>query len=214
MSVNLEVWLLFCATETLLCLTPGPAVLLVVSLSLAGNAGAGVRAALGILAANAFYFGLSATGVGALLLTSWQLFFGLKWLGAAYLAWLGLGMLRARSASEARGPVPAPARAGFRHGFLSQAANPKSLLFFTAILPQFIDPAAPLAPQIALLGISSIVLELAVLCAYAQLAARGRRRLSSGAAQVWIGRAGGALLLTAAARLASLRRPELPAALP
>jgi homoserine/homoserine lactone efflux protein len=214
MSVNFEVWLLFCATETLLCLTPGPAVLLVVSLSLTGHAGAGVRAALGILAANAFYFGLSATGVGALLLTSWQLFFGLKWLGAAYLAWLGLGMLLARSGPETRGPVPAPARAGFRHGFLSQAANPKSLLFCTAILPQFIDPAAPLAPQIALLGISSIVLELAVLCAYAQLAARGRRQLSRGAAQVWIGRAGGALLLTAALRLASLRRPELPAALP
>jgi homoserine/homoserine lactone efflux protein len=81
--MTIETWLLFCVTETVLCFTPGPAVLLVLSLSLTTGAGAGVGASLGILAANAFYFLLSATGVGAVLLASYELFFLIKWIGAA-----------------------------------------------------------------------------------------------------------------------------------
>jgi homoserine/homoserine lactone efflux protein len=211
--MTLETWLLFCTTETLLCLSPGPAVLLVVSLGMARSARAGMRAALGILAANALYFTLSATGIGALLHGSWQLFFALKWLGAAYLVWLGLGMLRASRAPRPANPAP-PARDGLRHGFLTQAANPKTLLFFSAILPQFIDPATALTPQLAVLGASSLAIEALVLCAYARLAASGRRALGGERAQGWVERAGGALLWTAAARLASLRRPEAGGLLP
>src|SRR4029077_1829756 len=96
-TVTLQGWLLFCATETVLCFTPGPAVLLVVSLSLTRGARAGLGASLGILATNAFYFCLSAAGIGAVILASWDLFFLLKWLGAAYLVWLGLRMLFARA---------------------------------------------------------------------------------------------------------------------
>lgn len=211
--MNLEAWMIFCVTETLLCLTPGPAVLLVVSLGMARGAGAGTRASLGILAANTLYFALSATGIGALLLASWKVFFAVKWIGAAYLVWIGLGMLWHRGAPAA-GPVPVPWSAGFRHGFLTQAANPKSLLFFGAILPQFLDPAASLAPQIAVLGASSIAIELVVLCAYAQLAAHGGRTLRSPRARRIVERAGGAMLIAAAAQLAGLRRGnEAPAAL-
>ena len=112
----IELWIAFCLTEAVLCFTPGPAVLLVVSYALSGGRREGMGAALGVLAANTLYFALSAAGVGALLLASNELFTALKWAGAGYLVWLGLRMLRRPSGKA--GPVPAPARIqrGFAKG--------------------------------------------------------------------------------------------------
>jgi homoserine/homoserine lactone efflux protein len=201
--VTFEAWLLFAATDTVLSLTPGPAVLLVVTLGMARGARAGLRASLGILTANALYFALSATGVGTLLLASWQLFFAVKWIGAAYLVWMGWRMLFGR-----RGPAhrtALPAGAGFRHGFLVNGSNPKLLVYFMAILPQFIDPSAPVGLQVLVLGLTSMTIEGIVLAVYALLAARSRRYLHTPRALGWVERAGGGLLIAAAARVAALR---------
>jgi threonine/homoserine/homoserine lactone efflux protein len=209
--MSLETWLLFCATEAVLCFTPGPAVLLVVSTALVRGAPDGLRASLGILAANGAYFALSATSLGALLVASWELFVLIRWLGAAYLLWLGARMIvsawRSRRRTGDAAPLPARGRLGpFAQAFLAQGANPKSLLFFSAILPQFIDPQGGVAIQVAILGASSIAIELAVLSLYV-VASRGAR--------AWAGRpqliaplqaAGGALLVVAGVRLALQRR--------
>jgi len=182
-------------------------VLLVVSLALTRGARAGVAGSLGILGANAFYFILSATGIGAALLTSWQLFSLIKWLGAAYLVWLGARMLF----GPARGPIVAEATprepaAPLRHGLITQGANPKALVFFTALLPQFVDPTHAVAPQIAVLGISSILIEFAVLSLYVAVCQRARGMMHRPGFASALNRTGGALLIGAGAGLATIRR--------
>lgn len=201
--MSLEAWLAFCATETALCFVPGPAVVFVVSVALARGRRAGMAAALGILAGNAFYFAVSATGIAAVILASSRLFTALRWAGAAYLVVIGLRMLFSRHAPA---PTVSPqiVRRSFVRGFLVQGANPKALVFFVAILPQFIDPAAPVGLQILILGISSVVIELLVLALYVVLAVR-TRELAGAHVVVPFERVGGAFLVAAGARLALTR---------
>jgi len=209
--MSLDSWLLFCATETVLCFTPGPAVLLVVSMSLSRGVRAGLASSFGILSANALYFVLSATSLGAILLASWQLFSVVKWLGAAYLIWLGVRMFRSASSvspqedNSAAPAVHSPQRA-FSLGFLTQGANPKALVFFTAILPQFIDTNFPVGIQVLLLGVSSVVIELLVLSLYAATCHTAQAWANRPRAVVWLRRTGGLLLVGAGARLAAIRR--------
>lgn len=206
--MTLDSWLLFCITEAILCFTPGPAVLLVVSQSLSSGARAGLLASLGILAANTFYFVLSGTSVGAILLASWELFTVVKWIGAGYLVWLGLKMIFSRTGTAASVDAATGRRRldSFTNGLVTQGANPKALIFFTALLPQFIDPRSAVAGQVLILGISSIVIELGVLGMYvvACHSARGMVRRPRVAAM--LDRAGGVLLIGAGAGLATMRR--------
>jgi len=210
--LSFQALLFFCITEAVLCVTPGPAVLLVVSMSLTRSAGAGFGAAFGILAANAFYFLLSATGIGAVLVASSELFFLIKWAGAAYLIVLGLMMLFSKSA-----PIPvdggqddAAAKdrlsSSFMHGLVTQGANPKAIVFFTSLLPQFIDPAAGVPGQVAILGISSIVIELGVLALYIAACHRARGVMRRPGPARMMNGVGGALLIGAGAGMAALRR--------
>jgi threonine/homoserine/homoserine lactone efflux protein len=173
--VSLEVWALFVLTESLLCLTPGPAVLLVVAQALTRGAAASGWATLGILTGNALYFALSATGLGAVLLASYELFSIVRWLGAAYLIWLGLRALVGRRTARSLAPGAtgtAGRRRTFVNGFVLQTANPKALLFFVALLPQFIEPTGPVAVQVLVLAVTSVTIELAVLLAYGVAAGR------------------------------------------
>lgn len=203
--MSLHTWLLFCVTETLLCFSPGPAVLLVVSMALGRGFKSGLAAAGGILAANTLYFGLSAAGIGAALATSPQAFLALKWAGAAYLVWVGLRMMvmPAGASDGARG-AQGDARSAWWKGCVVQGANPKAIIFFTALLPQFLNPRAPVAPQIGILAASSIVIELAVLTLYATVAVSARQWAGPRFAGA-IERAGGAFLVAAGARLAGAR---------
>lgn len=204
-----QTWLLFCATETALCFTPGPAVLLVVSLALARGVPAGLGASFGILAANSAYFVVSATSLGAILLASWHVFFLIKWVGAAYLIWLGLRMIffpAVRAPAERPGPSQPGFRPGaFGHGFVTQAANPKALVFFTALLPQFIDPAGAVPLQVMILGVSAVLIELAVLGIYVAACHGARRWVGDARFATPLQRVGGVFLVGAGARLAVTR---------
>ena len=204
-----QIWFLFVMTEAVLSLTPGPAVLYVLSQAIRRGPGKSVWATWGILSANTLYFSLSATSLGAVIVASYKLFFLIKWLGAGYLVYLGLRSFFARSSVLSLPESTANLRNGpriLRDGFFLQAANPKAILFFTAILPQFIDARHNVAVQILVLGISSILVEFAILFAYGQLAGRALSTARSPRFEKLTNRIAGSLLIGAGAGLARLKR--------
>jgi threonine/homoserine/homoserine lactone efflux protein len=192
--------------ETVLCFTPGPAVLFVVSTSLRRGARAGLGGAWGIVACNTFYFLLSALGVAAVILASSRLFTALKWIGAAYLVWVGLRMLfsRVQEPDASAGPRADSPLAALSRGFGVQAANPKALAFFVALLPQFIDVHSSVPAQVAILALTSVVIEFGVLAFYAWLSLRAQAYVGN-RWTAWLQRVSGALIVAAGARLALAR---------
>lgn len=204
-----QIWLLFVITEAVLSLTPGPAVLYVLSQAIRRGPGKSVWASWGILSANAMYFALSATSLGAVIVASYKLFFLIKWLGAAYLVYLGLCSFFGKSSVLSLPEEKSGSRTGtriLRDGFFLQAANPKALLFFTAILPQFIDAHHKVVFQVLVLGISSIVVEFAILFIYGQLAGRALSTARSPRFEKLTNRVAGSLLIGAGVGLARLHR--------
>lgn len=203
-----KTWALFVAMETPLCLTPGPAVLFVLSHGLARGGRESVWANLGILSGNVIYFAISATGLGALLLRSYDLFFLIKWLGAAYLIWLGVSAWIGKSKplqirAEAR---PRSGPRTLANGVLLQLANPKALVFFTAFLPLFIDPARPLVPQFVILAATSTVLEFFILLGFGMLAGRAARLAERPSMAKVMDRVAGSMLLGAGLMVAALKK--------
>jgi threonine/homoserine/homoserine lactone efflux protein len=200
-------WWLFAASETMLCLTPGPAVLFVLSSALRAGARMSLASNAGILTANTAYFAISATGVGALLLASYNLFFAMKWIGAAYLIYTGVrsvfgkaDVIKAVEQKETR------AARLFGGAFLTQASNPKAIVFFSALLPQFINPRHDVGTQILILGLTSLVIEFTVLLGYGVAAGRASALASQPRYAAWTNRVSGTLLIGAGAGMATLRR--------
>lgn len=206
-----ETLVLFAVTEFLLCLAPGPAVLLVIGLSMRHGLRCGAIASFGMVATNAAFFILSALGVGAVILASATLFTILKWVGAAYLVYLGIGMIAplARRLLRSNGESvaldlktaerAAPRRMQgtartFRQGVTVQASNPKNIAFFVAILPQFVTPGDDVALQLAVLGIVSVSLELPILIAYGAASAYLARLIHERIIE-WIEAIGGGILI-------------------
>ena len=203
-----ETWLLFVMTEGVLCVTPGPAVLYVLSQAIRQGPAKSVWGSGGILSANVMYFALSATSLGAVIVASYKLFFLIKWAGAGYLVYLGLRSFFGRTAilslPESGGELRGTRI--LRDGFFLQSANPKALLFFTAILPQFVDPSHSVAFQILVLGVSSTVMEFIILFVYGQLAGRALSTARSPRFEKLTNRLAGSLLIGAGVGLARLRR--------
>jgi threonine/homoserine/homoserine lactone efflux protein len=190
--------------------TPGPTVLL----ALANGSRYGIRRALpgmvGAVLSDFVLIGAVALGLGALLAASEFWFSVIKWLGAAYLAFLGVQMLRStgslgRTLDDAQAAGRTTSRAIFSKSLLVAVINPKGYLFFSAFLPQFIDPSAPQTQQYATLALVFAAINFLVMFGYAALGSQAVRVLkTSGAA--WLDRICGGAMLALAGSLAFYRR--------
>lgn len=196
---------LFVAAGLLLNVTPGPDMLFVAGTAAARGTRAGVAAALGVGLGCLLHVALAALGVSALLAASPAAFEAVRWLGAGYLVWAGVGLLRAREGGASTSvPDAASARAAFWQGALTNALNPKVALFFLAFLPQFIEPGAPLAwIGMVVLGLVFDVGGTLVNLAVAVAAGRARASLALRPhVMAWMQRAIGALFVGLGLRLA------------
>ena len=204
--MSLRVWILFLMMETMACLSPGPAVLLVMSQGLSQGVLASLWSSCGILAANALYFALSATGIAAVLLGSKNLFNVITWVGAAYTIWLGVRTFTSAGAAvSVSAGAPASSARMFTNGFILQISKPGLLLFFVAVLPQFILPGRGVAGQVMILAVTSIFIEFVILTLYGVLAAQVGK-LGVGARFVTLAnRLSGLMLILAAVALARSR---------
>lgn len=197
---------LFVLSGLLLNITPGPDTLYIVGRSTTQGLRAGALAALGIGAGCCLHTLAAAVGVSALLLASATAFTVVKWLGAAYLVYVGVALLRSGGVAE----VPSRARRAdplgrvFAQGLLTNALNPKVALFFLAFLPQFVRDDAPSKfAALVLLGIVFNVNATLWNLFVAWLASRAANALTArGGVGVWIGRATGTLLIAFGVRLA------------
>ncbi len=204
--------LLFIAAGWLLNLTPGPDVLYIVSHGLRSGARAGMVAALGIISGCFVHVFAAAAGLSALLATSATAFTVLKWIGAAYLLWMGVKLLFSGGGRLELEGASAPETnlwAVWRRGFLTNVLNPKVALFFLAFVPQFIAPEAPnKALVFLLLGLIFNLNSLPINFGYAWLAAWAARRVQVvQRAMHWMDRAAGLLFVGFGLKLAMTDNP-------
>lgn len=206
--MSLELWLTFVAASTALLLIPGPTVLLVLSYALSKGRSVAVASAAGVAVGDLVAMTASLLGLGALVLASATLFVALKWLGAAYLIWLGIELIRSAPSDGlvASGPTNVGARHVFHHAAAVTALNPKSIAFFIAFVPQFVRPDAPLMPQFTILIATFVSLAAVNAMAYALLADRLRQVIARPSVITWITRAGGTALIGMGVFTATLRR--------
>ena len=196
----LELWLAYVATSAVVLAIPGPTILLVLSYSIAHGRRATLPVVVGVALGDSVAITLSLIGLGTLLATSAFWFTIIKWMGGLYLIYLGILLLRA-----ARNPLPeqlqqtpeVAAHKLFGNAFIVTALNPKSIVIFIALLPQFISAAHPVIPQLWILGVTFVVLATIGATSYALFAASIRRLLASPRAQKIYSLLGGGLLFGA-----------------
>jgi homoserine/homoserine lactone efflux protein len=203
----LDLYLAFVLASAVLILIPGPNVTLLVANSLAYGARRALAALAGTSAAIALQLVITVLGMTSLMLALAAWFEWLRWAGVLYLVWLGVQQWRAPPvALEDVGPAAVAVRALFWRGFLVSAANPKTLLFYAAFLPQFVDPArAPLA-QLLLMSATFLALAAILDGGYVLLAGRLRRLFRGERRARLRNRLTGSLLIGAGLGLALARR--------
>lgn len=207
--MNWDTYLIFVVTTAVVCLTPGPAALLIVAQGISNGFRRSYWAVAGIALANAIYFALSATGVAALLVASSTLFSIIKWVGVAYLFYLGWSALRSKSSALTVTNDASLAVSGMRafwQAVVVELSNPKALLYFVALLPQFVNPAAPIGMQMLIFGVTCVVLDSIAYSLYAWLGSKTQRFTANAKFVTASNRTSGGLLMVAGAMMALVKR--------
>jgi threonine/homoserine/homoserine lactone efflux protein len=205
--IDLQLYISFVVVAAVVIVVPGPNVLLIVATSLTHGRLRGLQTIAGTLAAMAIQLYIAARGTALLATTLAAAFDVLRWLGAAYLLWLGCGHLRAALRSGSGVERSEVSAAGsFRRGFFVGITNPKTILFFGALLPQFTVDSLPIGPQTALLSVSFLLLAALFDGIYALAAGRVREFARCPTVRRWLDGTAGALLFGSGVGLALARR--------
>jgi len=210
-AMVLETWLAFFVACWIISLSPGAGAIASMSAGLQYGFWRGYWNALGLQLGLALQIAIVAAGVGAVLAAAELAFSLIKWFGVAYLVYLGYRQWQALPSdmtAQTERPIGRPLSLVLR-GFLVNFGNPKAIVFILAVLPQFINPQAPLLIQYLLIGVTMICVDLIVMAGYTGLAARVLRALRSPRQQRLMNRTFGALFIGAAALLASVRRAPI-----
>ena len=206
--MTLETWIAFFVACWLISLSPGAGAISCMATGLRYGFARAAWNIAGLILGILFVLAIVAAGLGAIIAASTTLFTAIKWLGAAYLVYLGVQQWRAPAApvSDEGADVSGTPRQLVLRGFLVNATNPKGIVFMLAVLPQFIDPALPQLPQYLICGATLFFTDLVVMSGYTGLAAKVLRVLREPHHVRWVNRTFGGLFVAAGALLATFRR--------
>ncbi len=177
--MSFATWIAFVIAGSLIAISPGSGAVLSMSHGLAYGLKKASATVLGLQFGLVLVLVIAGAGVGSLLLASSTAFTAVKIVGALYLIWLGIGQWRAKADAPAVDTAGLAAHPSFGKrvmtGFLTNATNPKGIIFMVAVLPQFIAKEAPLLPQLAILGVTMVTIDSIVMHGYAALASSMQR---------------------------------------
>jgi len=205
LPVDPQLYLTFLGVMAVMAVTPGPANLFSVANGVQRGPAAAMAGVIGMNAATLVWFAAAALGLGALVIAFPQVFRLISIGGALYVAWLGINALRGafRTAADPHAPAIRLGRSALVDGFMVQIANPKAVLFFTAVLPPFLDVDRPAAAQLALFAAATIGMDVLSMSAYGLGGAALARRMSEPRFQRGFAFATGGLLLAASVLIIS-----------
>lgn len=208
--MSLELWIAFTLASAVLLAVPGPTVMLVVSYAMGRGRGTGWATVPGVALGDFTAMTISLLGAGAILAASATLFTILKLIGALYLVWLGIQLWRSKPSPRDLGGVAGPGGHGrmFWNGYIVTALNPKSIVFFIAFVPQFLDPTGPLFIQVAILEATFVMLAAANAALWAVLAGQMQSRFRQPSTLRLVNRMGGGFLIGAGILTAVARRAD------
>jgi threonine/homoserine/homoserine lactone efflux protein len=195
----MEAYFLFLGVSLLAALSPGMTVLLITSNALKRGMSSAIKAILGVETANLTFIVFSAAGLTALLVACQPLFTAVRWAGALYLIYLGLRLLRDAfrppASMLAQPATVLPSQHAYWQGLTTGLGNPKALIYWTALFPQFLDSKNPALNQYAVLGMSAVVLETIVLLGYSIAAAAARGLVRRSTLARWLDAVAGAFFI-------------------
>jgi threonine/homoserine/homoserine lactone efflux protein len=204
--VNTHLFSAFLFITLILVLTPGPIVTLVVSTGATRGTKAALTTVAGSTLGNALLIATIAFGLNVVIQYTAAIFEVLRWAGAAYLIWLGIQAWRHADGIDTKVAPPSKG-VYFRRGFFVAISNPKTIAFFTAFLPQFVDPGLPAGHQLLVMCVVSLIMAGITDCLWAATAGAGRSFFLRKANARWLGRISGLALIGGGVWLSLARRP-------
>ena len=207
--MDLNIWLPFFVASWAISISPGAGAVAAMSAGLSYGFARGYWLTFGLILGMWSQLALVGAGLGALIAASSLAFIVIKWLGVAYLLWLGIAQWRSNATvlqAGAAGPQVVSRRALVLRGWVVNALNPKGTVFILAVVPQFLDLTAPLAPQYAVIAATLAFTDLVINAGYTAFAARVLAAFSTPRRLRWLNRIFGGLFIGLATLLATVKR--------